>query len=108
MYSNAMSKDLSIAREFKKRALQAMPRRVAKIVLHGSRARGDARRTSDWDLAVFVKGRPTTRDRSVLSHISYDLMMETGAHVQALPFPVDHERLDHSFYRNVRADGVVV
>ena len=44
----------------------------------------------------------------MLSHISYDLMMETGAHVQALPFPVDHERLDHSFYRNVRDDGVVV
>ena len=103
-----MVKDLSLAREFKKRALQAMPRRVAKIVLHGSRARGDAHPDSDWDLAVFVKGRPTARDRSVLSHISYDLMMETGEHVQALPFPAKHERLDHSFYRNVRADGVVV
>ena len=76
--------------------------------LHGSRARGDAHPDSDWDLAVFVKGRPTARDRSVLSHISYDLMMETGEHVQALPFPAKHERLDHSFYRNVRADGVVV
>ena len=76
--------------------------------MHGSRARGDARRNSDWDLAVFVHGRPTARDRSILSHISYDLMIETGAHVQALPFPADHERLDYSFYRNVREDGIPV
>ena len=74
-----MARSLSIPREFKRRALQAMPRRVAKIVLHGSRARGDAHGDSDWDLAVFVRGRPTAHDRSVLSHISYDLMMETGA-----------------------------
>jgi len=104
-----MAKDLSIPREFKRRALQAMPpRRIAKVVLYGSRARGDARRDSDWDIAVFVRGRPTTRDRSVLSHISYDLMMETGAFSQALPFPANHWRLNYSFYRNVREDGVAV
>jgi predicted nucleotidyltransferase len=56
-----MAKDLSIPREFKRRALQAMPpRRIAKVVLYGSRARGDARRDFDWDIAVFVRGgRPT-------------------------------------------------
>jgi predicted nucleotidyltransferase len=104
-----MAKDLTIPREFKRRVLQAMPpRRVAKIVLYGSRARGDARRESDWDLAVFVRGRPTPRDRSILSYISYDLMMETGAFIQAMPLPAKHERLDYSFYRNVREDGVAV
>jgi hypothetical protein len=34
-----MVKDLSIAQEFKRWAMKAMPRRVAKIVLYGSRAR---------------------------------------------------------------------
>jgi predicted nucleotidyltransferase len=104
-----MVRDLSIPREFKRRALEAMPRRrIAKVVLYGSRARGDARRNSDWDLAVFIRGRPTTRDRSVLSGISYDLMMETGALIQALPFPAVHWRLNDSFYRNVREDGVAI
>jgi predicted nucleotidyltransferase len=104
-----MAGDLSIPREFKRRALQAMPRRrIAKVVLYGSRARGDARRDSDWDLAVFIRGRPTPRDRSVLSGISYDLMMETGAHIQALPFPAEHWRLNDGFYRSMRADGVAV
>jgi predicted nucleotidyltransferase len=103
-----MVNDLSIAQEFKRRALQAMPRRVAKIVLYGSRARGDAREDSDWDVAVFIKGRPTSKDRSILSHISFDLMMETGAHVQAFPFPIKRENSPYSFYTNVRTDGVTL
>ncbi|MPZ34048.1 MAG: nucleotidyltransferase domain-containing protein [Rhodospirillales bacterium] len=104
-----MAKDLTIPHEFKRRLLQAMPRRrVAKVVLYGSRARGDARRDSDWDLAVFVRGRPTPRDRSILSFISYDLTIETGAFIQAIPLPAKHERLDYSFYRNVWADGIAV
>jgi predicted nucleotidyltransferase len=104
-----MSQDLAIPREFKRRAARALPRRrIAKVVLYGSRARGNARRDSDWDLAVFIRGRPTPRDRSVLSEISYDLMMETGAHIQALPFPASHWRLDDGFYRNVRTDGITV
>jgi len=34
------------------------PGRIALVVLHGSRARGLARRGSDYDLAVFVAGGP--------------------------------------------------
>jgi len=73
-----------------------------------ARERGATRRDSDWDLAVFVRGRPTPRDQSILSFISYELMMETGAFIQAMPLPANHERLDYSFYRNVRADGVAL
>jgi predicted nucleotidyltransferase len=104
-----MAKDLTIPREFKRRAVKAMPRRrIAKVVLYGSRARGDARQNSDWDLAVFVRGRPTPRDLSVLSHIAFDLLMETGAFIQAFPFPANHAQRQSSFYRNVRKDGVAV
>lgn len=101
-----MVRDLSIAHEFKRRAVKALPRRVAKVVLYGSRARGDARKDSDWDIAVFINGRPTSRDRTILSHIGFDILMETGAFVQAMPVPISRENSTFSFYTNVRTDGV--
>jgi len=43
------------------------PERVQRMVLYGSRARGDAREhggvdDSDWDIAVFLRGEPPKRE----------------------------------------------
>jgi len=78
--------DLALVREFKRRSEQALPGRIVRVMLYGSRARGDARADSDWDIAVFVSGEPTPNDRHVLSDIGFDLMIEQG-HVHA--FAID-------------------
>ncbi|MEY5037868.1 MAG: hypothetical protein RL472_974 [Pseudomonadota bacterium] len=54
----------------------------------------------------FINGRPTSRDRTILSHIGFDILMETGAFVQAMPVPISRENSTFSFYTNVRTDGV--
>jgi len=56
-------------------------------VLYGSRARGDARSDSDYDVAVFLKDmadRWNEIDRIV--KIEGDILDETGAVINALPF----------------------
>ena len=60
--------------------------RLQRVVLFGSRARGDARPDSDWDIAVFLKDRESFWTESGrLAEIETDLLYETGAVINALP-----------------------
>jgi predicted nucleotidyltransferase len=42
-------------RAFRRDAERLFPGRISHVILFGSRARGDARRDSDYDVAVFIK-----------------------------------------------------
>src|SRR5919201_1046510 len=62
--------------------------RVERVVLFGSRARGDAKPDSDYDIAVFIKDAGTFTDESArLAAISTDILLDTGAVISATPFP---------------------
>jgi len=61
--------------------------RVARVVLFGSRARGDAESDSDYDVAVFLRDMP---DRITelfrLADLSTALLDETGEFVHATAY----------------------
>jgi uncharacterized protein len=100
------SPDLALIREFKRRAEEALPGRVVRVMLYGSRARGDARPDSDWDVAVFVRGKPTTADRNALSDIGFDLMLESGQYLQTIAIDASRSPEDSYFVHNVLKDGL--
>ena len=80
--------------------------RVERVVLFGSRARGDARPDSDYDVAVFLKDltdRWGEVDRIV--DIATDIMDETGVFVHAMPYRAETYRDRSPLMHEVREEG---
>jgi len=74
-------------RDFRREVEQRFPDRVKWVVLFGSRARGDARQGSDYDVAVFVKdlGERRLVDHA-LSDIAYPHIL-AGVHIRPVAVP---------------------
>lgn len=97
-------------RQFKRDAAAALPGRVDRVVLFGSRARGDSTRWSDYDVAVLVRelvDRDTVNDR--ITDAAYPHIL-AGIHIR--PVVLDAAALDHpapgSLAAMVVRDGIVV
>jgi uncharacterized protein len=81
--------------------------RLECAVLYGSRARGDHRPNSDYDIAVFVKDPGNFSDESAhLAEISTDILFATGAVTSATPFPAEAYRERTGFMHELRKAGL--
>jgi len=62
--------------------------RLERVVLYGSRARGDAQDDSDYDVAVFLRDMP---DRIAelyrLADLSTAILEDSGAFIHAMAYP---------------------
>ena len=81
--------------------------RIARIVLFGSRARGDAGPESDYDVGLFLTDlRSFDQEAQVLAEIETDLLTAIGAVVNTLPLPADAYDARTAWMREMRRDGV--
>jgi predicted nucleotidyltransferase len=81
--------------------------RLERVVLYGSRARGDHRPDSDYDVAVFIKDPGSFYDESGrLAAITTDILEDTGAVISATPFPAGAYRERTGFMHGLRIDGL--
>lgn len=98
--------DLTLMRRFRERAEGALPGRVRRVVLFGSRARRDARPDSDWDVAVFVAGRASSRDTLDLADAAYDLIVESGETIHPVALSEDGEGAGPLLLERIAVEGI--
>lgn len=80
--------------------------RIERVVLFGSRARGDARADSDYDVAVFLRAMTDRwREADRLADLATDVMEETGAFIHAMPYPAGAYEERTPLMHEVRREG---
>lgn len=83
---------------------------TARIILYGSRARGDAHPDSDWDLLILLDGPVHCHRAAAMHHRLYQLELETDTVLSALV--LSQEKWDSPlarampFHANVVREGL--
>ena len=83
----------------------------SEVILYGSRARGDEREDSDWDLLILVPYPVEIKEEQKFRHKLFDVELQFG---QAISTTVKYKRDWESrfqitpLYQNIKQEGVLI
>ena len=81
--------------------------RIERVVLFGSRARGDAGEDSDYDVAVFLRNLSDRwRELDRLADLRADFLRDSEVFIDAKPYPAGAYRDRTTLMREIRREGV--
>ena len=81
--------------------------RLERATLFGSRARGDARPDSDYDIAIFLRDYHGLWDEAgPLADATTEILYDTGAVLTPIPFPSGAYRERTALMSEIRRDGI--
>ncbi len=83
----------------------------AKVVLFGSRARGDAKKDSDWDLLILTDSLNIRVLEDLFRDKIYDLELETGETISIFVYNKKDWTSKHKItplYKSIKKEGVVL
>lgn len=94
---------------FKHALMELYGKRLDRVVLYGSRARGDAQTGSDFDVAVFLHDLPDAwRERHRLADLRVDFLDMTGVFFDAKPYEMTDYANRTPLMHEIRRDGRVI
>jgi predicted nucleotidyltransferase len=95
--------DTRIARKVKRRLLKITP--VDRLLVYGSRARGEA--SPDSDLDLYIEGPVVTPElRRKISEITWEISLETGIIISALIY--SEQLAGQPIIKAIEMDGIAV
>ncbi len=95
--------DTPILERFRAAVNEIYGNRLDRVVLLGSRARGDAREDSDYDVAIFLKSLPDRwAELDRLARLRVELLDETGAFFDVKPYPASAYRERSALMHEIR------
>ena len=83
----------------------------AEVILYGSRARGDERQDSDWDILVLTDYKVTLEKEMQFREPIYDLELERGEHFQRFFYLKQDWHTKHRItplYESVKQEGTLL
>ena len=96
-----------VLKRFRAAVAEVYGDRLERIVLYGSRARGDHQPDSDYDIAVFIKDPGTlTEELDKLASLTTNILLDTGAVLSAKPFHAGAYQALTAFMHDLRKDGL--
>ena len=107
MLLNGQEKE--ILKRFKAEVVNLLANRLDRVILFGSRSRGDAEPDSDFDLLVTVQNLQKT-DKERVSDVAADLSLEYGTVLTVLVVSTADFTEDRYFYlyENIQKEGQVI
>ena len=94
--------------QIKENVLEVEP--TAQVWLYGSRAKGNAREDSDWDILVLSsKEKLSVKEESLFIDHICDLMVKTGQAIQLFAYGLKDWHTRHSvtpFYNSVQSEAI--
>ena len=102
-------KDTHIATRIRTEIKRIDPK--AKVILFGSRARGDAKKDSDWDLLILIDSLNIRELEDLFRDKIYDLELKTGEIISMFVYNNKDWTSRHKItplYKSIKKEGVVL